>query len=164
MMCVADQYAVICLDAIPDIAKRFGVVSGLSDHSLGITAAVASVALGASIVEKHVTIKRSEGGPDAEFSLEPHELKELVRSVRDTENALGKVSYNVGKKEAENVVFRRSLFVVQNIKKGEDFTKNNIRSIRPGYGLAPKYIRSVLGKKARRDIKKGTPLDRTMIK
>jgi len=152
------------LRTIPDIAKRFGVVSGLSDHSLGITAAVASVALGASIVEKHVTIKRSEGGPDAEFSLEPHELKELVRSVRDTENALGKVSYNVGKKEAENVVFRRSLFVVQNIKKGEDFTKNNIRSIRPGYGLAPKYIRSVLGKKARRDIKKGTPLDRTMIK
>lgn len=151
------------LHTIPDIARRFGVVSGLSDHSLGITAAVASVALGASIIEKHVTIKRSEGGPDAEFSLESAELKKLVQSVRDVEKTLGKVSYEIGKKEMENIVFRRSLFVVEDIKKGEIFTKNNVRSIRPGYGLAPKELPRILGKKASKNIDRGTPLSWSMI-
>lgn len=152
------------LRTIPDIAKRFGVVSGLSDHSLGITAAVASISLGASIIEKHVTVKRSKGGPDAEFSLEPAELKELVKSVRDTEKALGKVSYQIGKREAENIVFRRSLFAIEDIKKGEAFTKNNVRSIRPGYGLEPKELPKILGKKAKKNIERGTPLDWKMVK
>ena len=152
------------LHTIPDIARRFGVVSGLSDHSLGITAAVASVSLGASIIEKHVTLKRSDGGPDAEFSLEPGELKEMVRLIRDTEKALGEVSYEVDKIEAKNIIFRRSLFAVKNIKKGEVFTKENIRSIRPGFGLAPKELPKILGKKAIINIKRGTPLDWKMIK
>src|SRR3989344_1144350 len=139
------------LHTIPDIAKRFGVISGLSDHSLGITAAVASVALGASIIEKHITLRRSDGGPDAGFSLEPDELKELVRLVRDTEQALGKVSYEIGKHEAKNLIFRRSLFVVQDIKKGELFTEENVKSIRPGHGLEVKSMKRVIGKYAKRD-------------
>ena len=148
---------------VPDIAKRFNVVSGLSDHSLGITASVAAVALGASVIEKHFTLRRSDGGPDAEFSLEPHEMKELVQAVRDTEKALGKVSYNIGKREAENIVFRRSLFVVEDIKKREKFTKENVKSIRPGYGLPPKELSKVLGKKAKKDIVRGTPLSKKLI-
>lgn len=151
------------LRTIPDIAKRFGVVSGLSDHTLGTTMATAAVALGASIIEKHVTLRRSEGGPDAEFSLEPDELKELVKSVRDTEKALGKVSYKIGKEEKKNIVFRRSLFVVENVKKGELFTKENIHSIRPGYGLPPKELQKILGKKSKCNIKRGTPLSWKII-
>lgn len=151
------------LRTIPDIAKKFGVVSGLSDHSLDEEAAIAGTALGASIIEKHVTLKRSDGGPDAAFSLEPRELSELVRSVRETEKALGKVSYEIGKKEAENIVFRRSLFVVADIQKGEKFTKDNVCSIRPGYGLPPKELSNVLGKKATKNISRGTPLTRALI-
>lgn len=151
------------LYTIPDIAKRFGVVSGLSDHSLGITASVAGVALGASIIEKHFTLKRSEGGPDAEFSLEPDELNELVRSVRDVEKALGKASYEIGKKEMKNIVFRRSIFAVEDIKKGEPLTRNNIRSIRPGYGLPPKEFSKILDKKASKNIDRGTPLGWGMV-
>lgn len=151
------------LATVEDIAKRFGVVSGLSDHSLGITAAIASVALGASVIEKHFTLKRSEGGPDAAFSLEPHEMKELVKSVREVEAAIGKPNYNVGKKEAENLVFRRSIFVVKDIKKGEKFTRENIRVIRPGYGLEPKELSKVLNKKAKKDIKRGEPMSWNLI-
>lgn len=151
------------LRTIPDVAKRFGVISGLSDHTLGIAAAIASVALGASIIEKHFTLKRSDGGPDAAFSLEPHEFAELVRSVREAEQALGKVTYEIGKKEAENSVFRRSLFAVAAIRKGEKFTKENVRSIRPGYGLPPKELAKVLKKSATKDILRGTPLTRALI-
>lgn len=152
------------LRTIPDIRKRFKVVTGLSDHSLGTTASIAGVVLGASIIEKHVTISRQEGGPDAEFSLEPHELKEMVQAVRDAEAALGKVSYEVGKKEAENIVFRRSLFVVADIKAGERFTKENVRSIRPGYGLPPKELSKVLGKRASRNLKRGDPLSWSAVR
>lgn len=152
------------LRTIPHITKRFDVVSGLSDHTLGITAAVASVALGASIIEKHITLKRSDGGPDAAFSLEPDEFKELVRGVRDTEKALGKITYEIGQKESENIVFRRSLFAVEDIKMGEIFTGNNIKSIRPGYGLEVKYKKNILGKRSKKDIKRGAPLDWSMIK
>lgn len=152
------------LRTIPDIRKRFRVVSGLSDHSLGMTASVVATALGASIIEKHIVLSRSEGGPDAEFSLEPSEFGELVKSLRSVEKALGQATYKVGKREAENRVFRRSLFTVKNIKKGEKLTSENVKSIRPGYGLAPKELTNILGKKALKDISRGTPLNKKIIK
>lgn len=151
------------LVTIPDIAKRFNVISGLSDHSLGIVAAITSVALGASIVEKHFTLARAEGGPDSAFSLEPFEMKQLVESIREVELAKGEPTYISGAKEAENIVFRRSLFVVKDIKKGEKFTKENVRCIRPGYGLAPKYLPEILGKDSREDIFRGTPIVKDML-
>lgn len=151
------------LATIPDIKERFGTVVGLSDHTLGISAAVASVALGASIIEKHFTLRRSDGGPDAGFSLEPKELKELVKSVREVEKAIGKVQYGSGKKESENVVFRRSLFVIKDIRVGEEFNRENVRCIRPGYGLAPRLLPEILGKKATKDIERGTPLSEDLI-
>jgi pseudaminic acid synthase len=143
---------------IPDLAARFDLVGGLSDHTLGTTVAVAAVALGASIVEKHFTLRRSEGGPDAAFSLEPAELAELVRAIRETSASLGRVSYEPDAREAENLVFRRSLFVVQDIAAGERFTTHNVRIIRPGYGLAPRHLPQVLGQCARRALQRGTPL------
>jgi len=151
------------LSTISDIGKRFNVIPGLSDHSLGITTALTSVALGAKVIEKHITLKRADGGPDAAFSLEPHEFKELVRVVRDAEKAIGKVFYGIEKSEQANVIFKRSLFVVQDVKKGEKFTRKNVRCIRPGYGLAPKYLSKVLGKKATRTIARGTPLKTDMV-
>lgn len=152
------------LATIPDIKKKFGVTAGLSDHTLGQEISIASVAMGANIIEKHITISRADGGPDAGFSLEPKEFKNLVKSIREVEAAIGIPSYGAGKKESENIVFRKSLFVVRNIKKGERFTKENIRSIRPGYGLEPRYWYDVIGKKAASDIKKGTPLFWKLIK
>lgn len=151
------------LTTVPDIAKKFDVVSGLSDHSPGIIAALTSVALGASIIEKHFTLARDEGGPDSAFSLEPLEMKQMVDSIREVELAKGEPTYISGTKEAENIVFRRSLFVVKDIKNGEAFTKDNVRCIRPGYGLAPKYLPEVLGKAAKGDIVRGTPLIQDMI-
>jgi pseudaminic acid synthase len=152
------------LTTIPDLAKKFKVVTGLSDHTLSTTVPIAAVALGASIVEKHVTLKRSDGGPDAAFSLEPNELKELVKSIREVEQALGKPTYIVSKTEKENKIFRRSLYVVSDTKKGEKFTRGNLRSIRPGYGLKTKYLGAVLGKTASKDIERGTPLSWKLIK
>ena len=146
------------LATIADIRKKFNVVSGLSDHTLTISVAVASVALGACIIEKHFTLKRSDGGPDAGFSLEPKEFKEMVKSVREVEKAVGKAQYSVQKKESENIVFRRSLFVVKDAIKGEKFTRENVRCIRPGYGLAPRFLQKIIGKKSKKNIKKGTPL------
>ena len=152
------------LKTIPDMQKRFGAVVGISDHTLGIAASVAAVTLGACIIEKHLTISRKEPGPDISFSLEPSELKELVDEVRTVESALGKISYSFSEKEKATRVFRRSLFAVKDIKKGEKFSPENIRSIRPGYGLAPKYYDMVIGKTAKKDIKFGTPLSLTLIK
>jgi pseudaminic acid synthase len=146
------------LRTIPDIAQRFRVVAGLSDHSLGIVAPIAAVSLGASIIEKHVTIARSEGGPDAAFSLEPRELRELVLSVRAAEAALGEATYTITEREAENRVFKRSIFVVEGIKKGEPFTERNIRIIRPGYGMSPAEYDTVLDRVASCDLPRGTPL------
>lgn len=151
------------LATIPDITKRFKVISGLSDHTLGTAVAVASVSLGAYIIEKHFTLKRNDGGPDAGFSLEPHELKELVQSVRTVEKAIGKPHYGADKIEAENVVFRKSLFVVQDIKTGEMFTPKNVRVIRPGYGLAPKFLKKIISRKASKNIEQGTPLSWNLI-
>lgn len=148
---------------IPDIMRHFKVVSGLSDHSLGNTAAGASVALGGSIIEKHFTLSRRDGGPDAAFSLEPSEFKAMVRTVRDTEKVLGVVRYGAVKSEERNLMFKRSLFVVEDVRKGERFTPKNVRSIRPGFGMPPKHFGRVLGKKAARNIPRGTPLRQSLI-
>lgn len=154
------------LITIPDIVKRFNVVAGLSDHSLdslGITVPLVSVVLGASIIEKHFTLNRADGGPDADFSLEPKEMKQLVKSIREAEAALGRPTYDIGVKESENKVFKRSIFVVRDVKQGEQFTRENIRVIRPGYGLAPKELLNVLGKRAMQDIERGTPLSWPLV-
>lgn len=151
------------LRTIPDIAEKFGVISGLSDHSLGTVAAVTAVALGAAIIEKHVTFSRDEGGPDADFSLEPSELKEMVQSVRAASKALGAPNYEIDADEAKSKVFRRSLFVVEDVKMGESFNTDNVRSIRPGFGLAPKHLDEIIGKKASCDIERGTPLSKKLI-
>jgi len=151
------------LSTIPDIAKKFKVVSGLSDHTLGITVPIVSVALGACIIEKHFTLSRGDGGQDSAFSIEPKEMKQLVKAVREAEKAIGKPHYSAEDKEAENVIFRRSLFVIKDIKKGDEFTEKNIRSIRPGQGLAPKYLDVILGKKAIKNIERGTPLSWNLI-
>ena len=147
------------LRTIPHLAEAFGVPVGLSDHTLGIAVPVAAVALGACIVEKHFTLSRDVPGPDSAFSLEPHEFKAMVEAIRTAEKALGEVRYEVGEQEAKSRVFRRSLFVVKDMKAGEVFTEENVRSIRPGYGLPPKFLKEVLGRRAARDIKRGTPLE-----
>ena len=152
------------LATIPDLKKRFPeVVVGLSSHALGISDAIAAVVLGASLIEKHFTLRRADGGPDAAFSLEPEELKTMVQSVREAEKAIGKVQYGTGVRESENIVFRRSLFVVENMKLGGEFTRQNVRCIRPGYGLAPRHLPEILGKKATKDIERGTPLSWELI-
>ena len=146
------------LRTIPDMAERWSVPVGLSDHTLGTTAAIAAVALGACVLEKHLTLARSDGGPDAEFSLEPHELAELVRSVREAESALGAVRYGPAEREAASLAFRRSLFVVADVAEGEELTADNVRAIRPGDGLAPRHLDEVLGRRATRALSRGTPL------
>ena len=148
---------------IPDITKRFNVLSGLSDHTLGVSAATAATALGATIIEKHFTLSRDDKGPDSDFSLEPDELKKLCKETKAVWQALGKAGYERRDAEKANVIFRRSLYVVNDIKKGDVFSKDNIRSIRPGYGLAPKRFDEILGKTATADIERGTPLAEELI-
>ncbi len=148
----------INLRTIPHLSEVFQSPVGLSDHSLGVAVPVAAVALGACIVEKHFTLSRSAPGPDSAFSLEPDEFKAMVGAIRMAEKALGQVSYGLGRDESKSRAFRRSLFVVQDVKAGEVFTADNIRSIRPGYGLAPKYLKEVLGRRAVRNVAKGEPL------
>jgi len=152
------------LHTIPHLADAFGVVSGLSDHTLGIAVSISAVALGACIIEKHLTLSRSIPGPDSAFSLEPDEFKTMVDGVREAWLALGQIHYNVSEHESASRVFRRSLFVVQDVKAGEFFTENNVRSIRPAHGLAPKFLPEVLGRVARQDISKGTPLNWALVK
>lgn len=151
------------LVTISDMIKRFDTVIGLSDHTLGSSVAIASVALGAKIIEKHFIIDRKIGGPDSEFSMEPHEFKEMVDSIRQVEKALGKISYELSPKIQKSREFSRSLFVVKDIKKGDIFTENNVKSIRPSFGLSPKFLPEILGKKSNVDVKKGTPLVFDMI-
>lgn len=146
------------LRTIPHLAETFDVVAGLSDHTLGTTVPVAAVALGARIIEKHFTLSREDEGPDSSFSLEPDEFKQMVHAVRTTEKALGSISYEVTEREEESRVFRRSLFVVQDVKEGERFTENNVRSIRPGYGLHTRHRDNVLGQTASQDIDRGCSL------
>lgn len=146
------------LRTIPHMAEVFRVPTGLSDHTLGITVPVTAVALGACIVEKHFTLSRSAPGADSGFSLEPQEFKAMVEAIRQTEQALGEVRYERGARERNNRAFRRSLFVVKDVQAGECFTEENVRSIRPGHGLPPKFLRRVVGKRAAAAIKRGTPL------
>jgi pseudaminic acid synthase len=151
------------LRTIPEMARRFGVPVGLSDHTMGIAAPVAAVALGACIIEKHLTLSRAIPGPDSAFSLEPHEFKAMVEAVRTTEKALGEAHFGVSEKEEASKVFRRSLFVVKDVKRGESFTEANVRSIRPGHGLHTRHLGEVLGKRAMRDIERGTPLSWDLV-
>jgi len=146
------------LRTITDIANRFGCIVGLSDHTLGTAVSVTSIALGACIIEKHFTLARADGGPDAEFSLEPNELAELVRNCTDAWKALGSAGYERKQSEQGNAMFRRSIYVVKDIKAGELFTHDNVRSIRPGYGLAPKHFPKVINRRAGHDLTRGTPL------
>ena len=154
----------IRLRRIPDLAARFGVVTGLSDHTLGIAVPTASVALGACMIEKHFCLSRSEPGPDSAFSLEPAEFTAMVEAVRTAEKALGLAEYGVSAAEQASQVFRRSLFVVQDIKAGERFTSDSVRSIRPGNGLHTRHLDEVLGREAARDIARGTPLSWDLVR
>ncbi len=146
------------LRTIPHLAEAFGTPVGLSDHTPGTAAAVAAVALGACVIEKHFTLSRADGGPDAAFSLEPDELERLVTDCRAGWEALGEVSYALAGSEEGNIQLRRSLFAVQPIRAGELFTADNVRSIRPGSGLAPKHLTAILGRRARRPLERGEPL------
>lgn len=143
---------------IPNLKDTFGVTAGLSDHSIGSALPVAAVSLGARIIEKHFILDKKIGGPDAAFSMEPHDFKKMVQDIRNVEKALGSVSYELTEKSKKNRKFSRSLFVTTNLNRGDLFTPENLKSIRPGDGLSPKYIHQVLGKKAKSDIEKGTPL------
>jgi pseudaminic acid synthase len=151
------------LRTIPELSRRFNVPVGLSDHTTGITVPVAAVALGACIIEKHLTLSRSDPGPDSAFSLEPHEFKTMVEAVHVAEKALGEIHFGVSPKEASVLVFRRSLFVVRNMKQGEPFTTENVRSIRPGHGLHTRHLPEILGHHASCDIDRGTPLSWDLV-
>lgn len=146
------------LNTIPNMSETFDVICGLSDHTLGTTVPVGAVAIGAKVIEKHFILDRNMGGPDSAFSLNIDEFAEMVSNVRDIEKALGKVTYSLNEKSLKNREFCRSLFISNDIKKGEIFTEDNIRSVRPGFGLHPKYIDDVIGKECTENLKKGTPL------
>ncbi|NVZ61601.1 pseudaminic acid synthase [Pseudomonas gingeri] len=148
---------------IPHLHELFGCQVGLSDHSMGVGVSVAAVALGATVVEKHFTLDRAAGGVDASFSLEPAELASLVVETERAWQALGQVRYGATEAEQKSLVYRRSLYVVQDLLEGECFTAQNVRAIRPGLGLAPKHVDGVLGRKARMPLKRGTPLDWSLI-
>jgi N-acetylneuraminate synthase len=148
---------------VPDLAARFGVVTGLSDHTPGSAAAVAAVALGAAIIEKHFTLARADGGPDAAFSLEPAEFAALARDCKAAWASLGSARYDELGSERAAAGHRRSLYVSADVKAGEPLTAANVRSVRPGYGLAPKHLPAVLGRRAARNLKFGEPLDWTMV-
>lgn len=144
---------------IPHLRELFNCEVGLSDHTMGIGVSVASVALGASIIEKHFTLDRADGGVDSTFSMEPAEMAQLVFEIERAWQALGHVSYGPTASEKKSLVFRRSLYIVQNMKAGDVLTENNVRAIRPGFGLPTKYLKQVLGRKVKRDTKRGTALN-----
>lgn len=151
------------LNTMIDLKERFGVTVGLSDHTMDIEVPITAVALGAKVIEKHFILDRSIGGPDADFSLDKKEFKAMVDSVRKTEKAMGIVNYDLDEKKMKSREFSRSLFIVNDVKKGDIITKENVRSIRPGYGLHTKYYDEVLGKRFNDDLKKGTPLSFDVI-
>ena len=151
------------LQTIPDMKETFGVEVGFSDHTLGITAPILAVGLGAKVIEKHFILDKSIGGADAEFSLEKKEFALMIKAIRDTEKLLGKPTYNLDEKEIKGRQFSRSLYIAKDIKKGEEFTNKNIRSVRPGFGLHPKYLGEILGKKAKGDLSFGERLKREDI-
>ncbi len=148
---------------IPELARRFECLAGLSDHTMGIAVPVAAVALGACIIEKHLCLRRSDGGPDSGFSLEPEEFKAMVDAVRTAEKALGSPQFGPGKRESNSLRFRRSLFVVEDVRQGELFTDQNVRSIRPSDGLHPRHLNEILGRRAATDIERGTPLSWKLV-
>lgn len=152
------------LKMIKYLKEMFNVHIGLSDHTLDNSVVTASIALGAKVVERHLTLDRSLGGPDSSFSLEPNEFKEMVHNIRRTETILGKVSIDISEKiKKRRSTMAKSLFIVEDIKKGTSFNEENIQSIRPGYGLAPKYFQDIIGKTASRDVKAGTPLSWQLV-
>lgn len=151
------------LQTIPDMAERFGVPAGLSDHTLGSVVSLAAVSLGACIVEKHFTLSRDGGGPDSAFSMEPDEFKSMVNDIRIAEAAIGSPHYGRTPKQEASIIFRRSLFVTKDVQAGELFSEKNVRSIRPGVGMHTRYYESVIGKAAAEDIKRGTPLSWELI-
>ena len=152
------------LRTIPNMAETFRVIPGLSDHTLGYSVPLTAAALGAKVIEKHFTHDRSAGGADAPFSLEPEEFSKMVQGIRDCEKALGEVDYHVAESTVKKGrIFSRSLFVTKNMTAGELFTSENVRSIRPGYGLHPMFMKDILGKKARADIRIGTPLQWDLV-
>jgi len=143
------------LKMIPNLAETFGVVSGFSDHTLGSTAPIVAVTLGAKVIEKHFIIDKSIGGADAEFSMDREAFAQMVKDIRDTEKLLGKVDYSMNDKKRSSRQFARSLYVAQDIQKGEVFTEENIKSVRPSFGMHPKYLKDILGKEAKRDYEFG---------
>ena len=151
------------LRTIPDLAEKFNILAGLSDHTMGTVVATTSVALGACVIEKHFTLSRDDKGPDSEFSLEPDELKQLCQDTKTAWQSLGKAGYERKSAEEANVKFRRSIYAIKDIKKGEQFTKDNVQRIRPGFGLAPKYYEQILGRTAKFDIRRGAPLSFNLV-
>jgi N-acetylneuraminate synthase len=151
------------LRTIPELSRRFNVPVGLSDHTMGVAVPVAAIALGACIIEKHITLSRSAPGPDSAFSLEPHEFKAMVDAVRVAERALGEVHFGPVGKETASLAFRRSLFVVQDIRAGETFTAENVRSIRPGHGMHTRHLPEILGRRALHNVERGTPLSWDLV-
>lgn len=148
---------------IKDLAERFNVVSGLSDHTLGITAPIVAVSQGAKVIEKHFILDKTIGGPDASFSLNEVEFTQMVKAVRDAEVALGKVNYSLTEKQHQGRNFSRSLYIAKDVKKGEVVTKENVRSVRPGFGMHPKYLPSIIGKTFVKDLTLGTRMDEVYI-
>ena len=153
----------INLNVIPALEEKFNVVVGLSDHTMGSEVAIAGVVLGAKIVEKHFILDRNMDGPDSEFSMEPQEFKQMVDSIRNVEKALGNDNFELTEKMIINQDFSRSLFVVKDMKMGDVITEDNVRSIRPGFGLHPKYLNEILGKKVNTDLKRGIPFELKFI-
>jgi N-acetylneuraminate synthase len=151
------------LRTIPELARKFEVPAGLSDHTTGIAVPVTAVALGARIIEKHITLSRSVESPDAAFSLEPNEFKEMVDAVRIAEKALGEAQFGASAHQQSSLAFRRSLFVVQDVRKGEVFDSTSVRSIRPAQGLHTRYLSEVIGRRATQDIQRGTPLNWQLV-
>ena len=146
------------ISTLPDMRERFGCEAGLSDHTMGTGAAVAAVAHGAVVVEKHFTLSRAEGGVDSAFSMEPNEMRQLVEETTRARQSLGSVQYGAGQAEAASINFRRSLYVTQDIQAGDRLDEQNVRCIRPGFGLAPKHLPEILGRRVNRAVKRGTPV------
>ena len=151
------------LRTIPELMRRFEVPVGLSDHTMDVAAPAVAVALGACIVEKHLTLSRNTPGPDSGFSLEPAEFKAMVNAVRTAEKALGEVHFGLSQSEEKSRAFRRSLFVTADMRQGEEFTDRNVRSIRPGHGLHTRHLPEVLGRRATRNVERGTPLSWELV-
>jgi pseudaminic acid synthase len=148
---------------VKDLAERYNIISGLSDHTMGNTVPIVATCFGAKIIEKHFILDKSIGGPDASFSMDETEFTEMVKAVREAESAIGVVDYTLTVKQVKGKDFSRSLYIVEDMEVGEEFTEKNVRSIRPGFGMHPQFFNDVIGKKSKLDIEKGTRLSRELI-